>query len=296
VRGYARPPTGIDSARSCISSLLLAFGLGGAAVVAGDKACASAASASGEVSGIAAHYVLQPGQGNCSYAPRQAASRGHSAGPTRRLERARGERRRLDRVLADLAGQRARRDASNSPWAPSTSAPTARRRASPCARGPCPRTARARAGRRLPPRRRSAQARGGRASPPGHARTTPAARPRRRAARRWRTAARPLAVRREQRPRTPRDGLPPGRGALRVGDIRIGERDLLARHRHGPDRERVSVCPAAHAHFGYAPVTCSRGRLALRKRSSASNAITKPAMPNWMARSARLNEPFSAPR
>jgi expansin len=60
---------------------LLGFGLGSAAVaaaavvavaigltqVAGGQGCASAASATGTVSGIATHYVLQPGQGNCSF-------------------------------------------------------------------------------------------------------------------------------------------------------------------------------------------------------------------------------------
>jgi expansin len=35
--------------------------------VAGGQACASAASAAGTVSGVATHYTLQPGQGNCSF-------------------------------------------------------------------------------------------------------------------------------------------------------------------------------------------------------------------------------------
>jgi expansin len=59
---------------------LLGFGLGSAAVaagvvalavgltqVAGGQACALAVSGAGGVSGIATHYVLQPGQGNCSF-------------------------------------------------------------------------------------------------------------------------------------------------------------------------------------------------------------------------------------
>jgi hypothetical protein len=59
---------------------LLGFGLGGAAIaaavvavaigltqVAGGQACASAALSAGGVSGIATHYVLSPGEGNCSF-------------------------------------------------------------------------------------------------------------------------------------------------------------------------------------------------------------------------------------
>jgi expansin (peptidoglycan-binding protein) len=58
------PLLGIGGAAIAAAVVAVAIGL---TQVAGGQACASAASAAGTVSGIATHYVLQPGQGNCSF-------------------------------------------------------------------------------------------------------------------------------------------------------------------------------------------------------------------------------------